>query len=88
MKTGKKGIDLIKEFEGFRAKPYRDAVGIPTIGYGNTYYEDGRAVKLTDPPITPGMDRGSQISRKMVQRVAPSEVAARSSRVSIPAMAL
>jgi lysozyme len=29
-------VDLIKEFEGFRANAYRDAVGIWTIGYGTT----------------------------------------------------
>lgn len=29
-------IDLIKEFEGFRAKAYLDPVGILTIGYGTT----------------------------------------------------
>jgi len=29
-------IDLIKEFEGFRAKAYVDPVGIVTIGYGTT----------------------------------------------------
>ncbi len=29
-------IDLIKEFEGFEAKAYRDPVGIWTIGYGTT----------------------------------------------------
>ena len=52
MKTGDKGLALIKEFEGLQLKPYRDAVGIPTIGYGNTYYEDGSAVKLSDPPIS------------------------------------
>lgn len=30
------GLDLIKEFEGFRAKAYRDSVGVWTIGYGTT----------------------------------------------------
>lgn len=44
--------DLCKHFEGFRAKPYRCPAGIPTIGYGATYYMDGRPVQLTDPPIT------------------------------------
>lgn len=34
MKISQKGIDLIKEFEGFSAKMYKDAVGLPTIGYG------------------------------------------------------
>ena len=30
----KPALDLIKEFEGFRANAYRDPVGIWTIGYG------------------------------------------------------
>lgn len=36
MKTSQKGIDLIKQFEGFRSKAYRDVVGVWTIGYGST----------------------------------------------------
>lgn len=36
MKTSQHGIDLIKEYEGFRARAYRDPVGIWTIGYGFT----------------------------------------------------
>ena len=31
-----KGIDLIKEFEGFRAKAYKCPAGVWTIGYGHT----------------------------------------------------
>lgn len=34
MKTSPRGINLIKEFEGFRGTAYRDPVGIWTIGYG------------------------------------------------------
>lgn len=30
------GIDLIVRFEGFRPKPYKDAGGVVTIGYGHT----------------------------------------------------
>jgi lysozyme len=30
------GLDLIRGFEGFRSEPYRDAVGVWTIGYGET----------------------------------------------------
>lgn len=44
--------ELCKRFEGFRPKPYRCPAGIPTIGYGATQYADGRAVQLSDPPIS------------------------------------
>lgn len=44
--------ELCRRFEGFRAKPYLCPAGVPTIGYGSTYYADGRKVALTDPPIT------------------------------------
>lgn len=36
MRTGKEGIDLIKEFEGLHLTAYSDPIGIPTIGYGHT----------------------------------------------------
>lgn len=52
MKTSQKGISLILSFEGFSAQPYLDSAGIPTIGYGNTYYPDGKKVTLKDPAIT------------------------------------
>ena len=35
-KVSDNGIDLIRGFEGFRSAPYRDAVGVWTIGYGET----------------------------------------------------
>lgn len=52
MKTSKKGIDLIKKFEGFRAAPYLCPAGIPTIGYGSTFYENGKPVTMQDAPIS------------------------------------
>lgn len=50
-KIGAKGLALIESFEGFRSKPYKCPAGIPTIGYGNTFYPDGRKVSLSDSPI-------------------------------------
>jgi lysozyme len=44
--------ELCRRFEGFSSKPYLCPAGIPTIGYGSTYYADGRKVKLTDVAIT------------------------------------
>jgi lysozyme len=52
MRLDKKGYDLIKEFEGLKLKPYLCSASVPTIGYGSTYYENGKKVKLTDAPIT------------------------------------
>ena len=46
MKISPKGLELIKEFEGFSANAYLCPAKIPTIGYGNTFYADGRKVKL------------------------------------------
>lgn len=54
-------LTLIREAEGFRAKPYLCPAGIPTIGYGNTRYPDGRAVTLDDEPIT--MVQADQLMR-------------------------
>lgn len=46
------GIDFLVQEEGLRLRPYRDSVGIPTIGIGCTYYENGNKVKMTDLPIS------------------------------------
>ena len=46
------GVELICEFEGFRANVYNDGVGVATIGYGSTFYLDGRKVAWGDPSIT------------------------------------
>ena len=51
-KISQKGIDLIKKFEGLKLKPYLCSAGVPTIGYGNTFYETGKKVTLNDPQIT------------------------------------
>ena len=52
MKTSKAGLDLIKQFESFRAAPYLCSAGVPTIGYGTTVYPNGIKVKLSDQKIT------------------------------------
>jgi len=45
-------INLIASCEGYKAAPYKDIVGIPTIGYGSTYYCDGTKVTLEDKAIS------------------------------------
>jgi len=48
MKTSLNGIKTICQFEGCRLKAYKCSAGVWTIGYGNTYYEDGSFVKEGD----------------------------------------
>ena len=51
-KIASKGLDLIKSFEGLRLKPYLCSANVPTIGYGNTFYENKAKVTLKDLAIT------------------------------------
>ena len=39
---------LCHHFEGCKLEAYLDGGGIPTIAWGNTYYQDGSKVKLGD----------------------------------------
>lgn len=53
MRTSKKGLELIKKYEGWKPAPYLDPIGIPTIGYGFTYYLPSRKkVTMQDPALT------------------------------------
>jgi lysozyme len=45
-------LALMRRFEGLYLTPYLCPAGVPTIGYGATYYEDGTRVTLHDPTIT------------------------------------
>lgn len=53
-------------FEGIYLKPYLCPRGIPTIGVGATFYEDGRPVTLLDPPIT--RERAMQLLHWQLRR--------------------
>jgi lysozyme len=46
------GIDFLIKEEGMILHPYKDAVGIPTIGIGCTYWENGERVKMSDRAIS------------------------------------
>jgi len=48
MKINKAGKDLIKTYEGLRLTAYKCSANKDTIGYGNTFYEDGSPVKPGD----------------------------------------
>ena len=64
IKIGPDGLKLIMDSEGFSAKPYLCPANVCTIGYGNTFYEDGTKVKLTDTPIS--KERGLELLKMIL----------------------
>ena len=52
MKISENGLKLIQEFESFVNAPYLDSARVWTIGYGSTYYPNGKPVTGRDKPIT------------------------------------
>lgn len=65
MKISDNGIKCLTHDEGLSLKPYLDGGGVPTIGYGSTYYEDGTKVTMKDPPIT--QERAYELMRSVVK---------------------
>ena len=44
--------EICKEFEGFRALPYKCPAGVWTIGYGSTRHPNGLRVSESTPEIS------------------------------------
>ena len=71
MKLDNNGYLMICEFEGFSAKPYLCPAKLATIGYGNTFYRDGRKVTMVDKEITKveAFDMFKDIADKFAKKV-------------------
>jgi len=71
MKLNNKGYQIICEFEGFSAKPYLCPAKLATIGYGNTFYSNGKKVTMVDSPITKdqAFEMFKEIADKFAKRV-------------------
>lgn len=52
MKLSAKNLQVLKDLEAFRARPYLCSAGAWTIGYGTTMYPNGKKVTSQDKPIT------------------------------------
>lgn len=60
-----KGIPLIKKYEGLRLQAYICPAGLPTIGYGNTFYENGSKVVMGEKI---SIERADQLLFHTVQK--------------------
>ena len=52
MRICSEGLSIIKEFEGWSRRPYRDPIGIPTIGYGSIWGLDRKRLTMAHREIT------------------------------------
>lgn len=66
MKTIDKGLEIMHHFESCSLKPYLCPAKIPTIGWGNTFYEDGTKVTMKDNPIS--QERADELFKKIVSQ--------------------
>jgi lysozyme len=48
MNISKRGIQLLKDFEGLRLNAYKCSAGVATIGFGSCFYPDKSNVKMGD----------------------------------------
>jgi lysozyme len=76
MRLSENGLRELKESEAFRAHAYQDSAGVWTIGYGSTFYKDGRRVAKGDMPITEpeAVDLLMHVFEKNFARVVPDNV--------------
>jgi lysozyme len=72
MQLNEKGKDLIKFYEGCKLVAYKCSAAKDTIGYGNTFYEDGKSVKPGDKI---SQERANElfeiIAKEFADKVAP-----------------
>jgi lysozyme len=73
--TPEQGVSLIERWEGWhkslpdgRAAPYVCPAGVVTIGFGTTYWLDGRRIKMSDDAIT--REVGKQLLLRQLQTYA------------------
>jgi lysozyme len=64
MQLSAEGLNLIKEFEGFRSHAYTDVAGLPTIGYGH---------RIVPPESFPNGIHESQAAAILAKDVAEAE---------------
>ncbi len=67
-------VALIANYEGFRSNAYLPTPDdVPTIGYGQTFYTDGRAVKLGDKISRAEAENqlGVLVEKEFIAKIAP-----------------
>lgn len=74
MQISKKGLELIKSFEGCRLTAYKDVVGVWTIGYGTTNADKSITGKTLKEGVTIDQKTADEWLEKSVNRKYSSSV--------------
>ena len=73
-----KGMPIIRKYEGLRLRAYICPSGLPTIGYGATFYENGSRVQMGDVITIDRADKLLHLQVKLfadeVKRIVKSEL--------------
>jgi lysozyme len=82
MQTSQHGLQLLKQWEGFKPKLYKDAAGLPTIGVGHLLKKDelaSGAITINDIPVAyaDGLS-DEQVTALLGQDLVPAENAVNS----------
>jgi lysozyme len=85
MNISQRGIDLLKEMEGFQPKPYNDSAGFSTVGYGTLLH---RGKVDFSNPLDKQYEKGISVDEaeqllRVHLRVEVEPIVARSVRVSL-----
>lgn len=72
MKISENGLNLIKNFEGFRGKKYQDVGGLWTIGYGHLIkegenFDDGLTIAQATELLDVDLDTAENAVNKLVK---------------------
>lgn len=59
-------FSLVSKWEGLRLSPYLCPAGVPTIGYGSTYYSDGTKVTLQDTGIS--KEEAERLCKELIEK--------------------
>jgi GH24 family phage-related lysozyme (muramidase) len=65
--VSKQCVDFVKKFEGFYSKPYKDMVGVKTLGYGMTGVEIQGLNYVTEPQASKMLE--DLLNRKYAQPI-------------------
>ena len=71
MQISQSGLEMVKEFEGFRSEPYKCPAGVWTIGYGTTQGITKDTVPITEEAASRMLEDDLDLIASVVSKYLP-----------------